>query len=338
LGNIMDKKNLKKLKTKDWIGNSLSVIYEKGENEKRAQSVYLVSFGDIMLGRDVRSLMNAYGLNYPFSQMDPFYLKSNDILLGNLEGPIAKNAVKTKKTIAFRFLPDIAPILKNNYFDALSMANNHSFDMGLQGFEDTAEILAAQGIVHFGDPRGIGDGSVAEISVNGTNIAFLGLEEVIYKINDDKAVEKIKELYSQGYKVIPVVHWGVEYQHKPNARQKDLAHKFIDAGAIMVIGHHPHVVESFEEYNGHPIFYSLGNAVFDQYFSADTQEGLSIALNIKSNSIETFLFPIKIDRSRMRLMADDEKNEFLKRFVGYGTGYSEEQKSALLGGRIESKF
>ena len=106
-------------------------------------------FGDMMLGRQVRDRMNAAkvtlpgakspttgDLNYPFLLMDQGYLRMNDLLVANLEGPIANQAVKTSKSIAFRFLPDIAPLLKAHFFDALSAANNHAFDMGQQGYLD----------------------------------------------------------------------------------------------------------------------------------------------------------------------------------------------------------
>jgi hypothetical protein len=298
-----------------------------------ASPVYFTALGDVMLGRFVRTLMDANGLNYPFRKMNPDFLKTNDFLLANLEGPIAKNAIKTSKSIAFRFMPDVAGLLKENYFDVIDLANNHAYDMGAQGYADTKDILTATGLIHFGDTKGINENSVAKMKVRGQKIAFLGLEEVTGKIDDAKAVETIKNLAAEGYKVIAVPHWGVEYTHKPNDRQKELAHKFIDAGAAMVIGHHPHVVQAFENYNGRPIFYSLGNAVFDQYFSPDTQEGLAISAAMSANSIEIFLVPLKIRRSQLMLMDEDERKKFLERFAGYGS-YDETLKQEILDGRL----
>jgi poly-gamma-glutamate synthesis protein (capsule biosynthesis protein) len=296
-----------------------------------------VGFGDVMLGRFVRNLMDANGLDYPFKKMSAEYLKSNDILLANLEGPIAQKAVKTTKAIAFRFMPDTAALLKKYYFDVLDLANNHMYDMGTQGYKDTKNALAEQGIAYFGDTKGIDSDSATKVEIRGQKIAFFGLEEVTNKIDDAKAVEEISQLTGEGYKVIPVVHWGVEYTHKPNDRQKELAHKFIDAGAIMVIGHHPHVVQAFEDYKGHPIFYSLGNAVFDQYFSADTQEGLSIGAIINDDSIGIFLFPLKIVNSQMILMNQEQRKSFLERFVTYGD-YEDKIKNELLAGRLQMDF
>ncbi len=298
------------------------------------RSVFMVAFGDIMLDRMVRSRMDSHSQDYPFEKMDRTYLKNNDILVANLEGPVAKKRVQTSKMIAFRFNPDVVQVLKKYSFDALSEANNHATDMGWSGFNDTFELLAPTGIKVFGNPKEIEDRSVATFDVGGKKIAFLGLEEVIYTIDDEKAVAKIKELTAQGYKVIPFAHWGIEYQHRPNARQKELAHKFIDAGAVAVIGHHPHVVQTFEMYNGRPVFYSLGNAIFDQDFSLDTQEGLSIALDIADDQIRILLMPIKIDRSQFRLMNAEERKKFFEEFVRWGEYRSEEERQSVLNGAV----
>lgn len=312
---------------------TIQVVYANGEPLEGNRTVFIVSFGDIMLGRSVRDLMNKHGLDYPFQAMDQNYLRVNDLLLGNLEGPIAKKAVKTQKTIAFRFREDVAPVLKKYYFDILGLANNHTFDMGKNGYKDTREILEKEGIVGFGNPAEISEESVAVYDFNGQKIAFFGLEEVIYTIDEQKAAQKIKELTSQGYKVIPVIHWGIEYTHKPNERQRGLAHRFIDAGAVAIIAHHPHVVQAYENYKNRPIFYSLGNAIFDQYFSQPTQEGLSIALAFNNEKLEVFLVPFRLDRSQMRLMNKKEKQEFLKRLTTFSE-HTEKEKQQLLDGHI----
>ena len=285
-----------------------------------------------MLDRLVRTYMDREGLDYPFAKMDPGYLQANDIFVANLEGPIAKKRIQTSKSIAFRFDPDVVPLLQKYYFDALSAANNHARDMGQPGLDDTFDLLNPTAIKVFGDPGKIVDRSVAKFVDQ--KIAFLGLEEVVYKIDDAAAIAKIKELTAQGYKVIPFLHWGIEYQHKPNKRQQQLAHEFIDAGAFAVIGAHPHVVQTYETYKGHPIFYSLGNAIFDQDFSPDTQEGLSIGMLINPDQIEIYFLPIKIDRSQMRLMTENERSEFLKNFVTYGEFATEVERQQIAQGHL----
>jgi poly-gamma-glutamate synthesis protein (capsule biosynthesis protein) len=301
--------------------------------------IYLTAFGDVMLGRYVRTLMDARGLDYPFLNMEPDYLRVNDILLGNLEGPIAKNAIQTSKSIAFRFMPDTAPLLKKYYFDVLSLANNHAYDMGQAGYDSTKELLDEQGILHFGDARGVTNDTALKMSVRGRKIAFIGLEEVVYKINDEAAVKLVQSLTGEGYEVIPYVHMGIEYQHKANQRQKELLRKLIDAGAILVIAHHPHVVEGYEKYKGRLIFYSLGNAIFDQYWSYDTQEGLSIAIEIGGTvggnpRVSVRLMPLRIERSVVRLMNDDERKVFFEKFADW-SGITGAEKEQVMTGVIE---
>lgn len=328
LGQYLIHKGAKKSQV---FGNQ--AYFQEGTPQKETDTVYMVAFGDIMIGRYVRSLMDANGLDYPFAKMDESYLKVNDLLLANLEGPITTKAVRTNTGMNFGFFSDTAPILKKYYFDILSQANNHAFDKTKSAYEESFKYLKQQGIIPFGNPNEITDKSAAYLHIRGQKFAFLGLEEVNTKIDDEKAVEKIKELDKKGYKVIVYPHWGIEYKHAPSTRQKDLGHKFIDAGAYAVIGHHPHVVQTIENYKGHPIVYSLGNAVFDQYWSAPTQEGLSIAVKMSDKKIEISLLPIKLPNSQMQLMTQEETTKFTNRFISWGE-YSEEEKTAIKNGKL----
>ncbi|HLG25501.1 MAG TPA: CapA family protein [Candidatus Gracilibacteria bacterium] len=314
------------------------VHYRKGiRQDTKDDAVYMVAFGDIMLGRYVRTLMDANALDYPFEIMDNDYLRVNDLLIANLEGPVTENSVRTTTGMSFGFFPDIVPVLKKFHFDVLSQANNHTLDKGQRAWEESMTLLRNGGLTAFGHPRDITNDSVAKILIRGQKFAFVGLQDVNSTIDDEKAVELVKQLKGEGYNVIPFIHWGTEYKNNPNKRQKDLAHAFIDAGAYAVIAHHPHVPQAYETYNGRPIFYSLGNAVFDQYWSAPTQEGLSVALAMAGDHMDIYFMPIKIDRSRMRLMNDEERKEFLERFSGFGE-HSEEEKEALKQGKLSLTF
>lgn len=313
---------------------SLNVWYQKGKPLKTSDKVFLVAFGDIMLGRAVRTHMDNHGLEYPFEKMNNDYLRVNDLLIANLEGPITKNAVRTNTGMSFGFFPDVVPVIKKYHFDILSQANNHTLDKRQAGWEESMTLLRDGGIMAFGYPKEVNEDSVQKLTIRGQKIAFLGLEEVNFKINDDKAVEKVKALTEEGYKVIPYIHWGIEYIHNPTERQKKLAHKLIDAGAIAIIAHHPHVVESYENYNGHPILYSLGNAIFDQYWSAPTQVGLSIGMEISADQTKTYLMPIKLPKSQFQLMDSEQKESFLKEMSTYG----DSEKEAVKSGKITTSF
>ncbi len=298
----------------------------------------LTFIGDIMLGRDVRSRMNKHGLDYPFQNMDKSYLQMNDLLIANLEGPVAEKAVFTSKSIAFRFLPDVVDLLKRYHFDLLSLANNHALDMGTGGLADSYRLLSAANLTPFGNPRSSNDQhSAALLDLHGRKIAVLGLNHTDFKLTKADVVAKIKNLTEQGYQVIPFIHWGTEYVHTPTNEQVDLAHAFIDAGAITIIGMHPHVVESIEIYNNAPIFYSLGNGIFDQYFSLDTQEGLTVSIRFTQNQIEFYLLPIKIERAQFRLMNPSEKQLFLQKLTDWWR-YDQETKDQILKGKIVIKI
>lgn len=319
--------------------NAWQAYFEKGEADAAdgESAVYLVSFGDIMLGRYVRHLMDLNGLEYAFEDMDETYLKTNDLLLANLEGPVTEKSVRTTGGMNFGFFPDVVPVLKKYHFDIISQANNHTFDKGKDAFPESFGHLRAGGIIPFGNPNEITEDSMAFVHIRGQKFAFLGLEEVNTKIDDDGAVAKIKEEAEKGYKVIVVPHWGVEYTHKPSKRQVELGHKFIDAGAYAVIAHHPHVVQTIENYNGHPIVYSLGNAIFDQYWSAPTQEGLSVAMKLQENRIEINLVPIKLPGSRFRVMDEAEREEFINRFITWAD-YTEEEQAQIRAGKMVFEF
>ena len=312
-------------------------LYREGEPNYSQNDLYLVSFGDIMIGRYVRHLMDQNGMDYPFKEMDQSFLKVNDLLLANLEGPVTENSYRTTTGMNFGFFPDVIPYLKKYHFDILSQANNHAYDRGADSFTESFQNLKNGGLIPFGDPNNINKNSAAYLHIRDMKFAFLGLEEVNTKIDDDAATEKIKELTQKGYKVIVVPHWGLEYRHKPSTRQIELGHKFIDAGAYAIIGHHPHVVQTIENYKGRPIIYSLGNAIFDQYWSAPTQEGLAIATKMGKNKIEINLAPIKLPGSRFRLMNESERQSFTERFISWGE-YSEDQKQQIRNGKMTFEF
>ena len=113
--------------------------------------------------------------------------------------------------------------------------------------------------------------------------------------------------------LIVTIHWGNEYQHTANyGKQIEPGRAFVDAGADIVIGHHPHVVQNFEIYNNKLIFYSLGNFVFDQYWSKATQEQLGLGIIMEKDSVKVHLLPMISKMSQPRLMTTEERKNGLK--------------------------
>lgn len=250
--------------------------------------VSMLFLGDIMLGRYVRTLMEKNkNLDYPFEKLTPFLqTHAFDAVIANLEGPIIDKPVRSQTGMTFGFAPDTAQILKRNGIDIVTIANNHTLDQGKKGLESTKRYLDAAGVLHFGHPIMPDNADVliqqypldpADTTASRPlTVAFIGFHDATRKLDLPAAINLIKETDPTVDAVVVVIHWGIEYQQKPSKRQQELAHAFIDAGADLVIGHHPHIVQTDETYRGVPIIYSLGNLIFDQYFRADTQEGLAI--------------------------------------------------------------
>jgi len=285
--------------------------------------------------------MDRYGMDYPIEKLDfgeNSFFDFADVVFGNLEGPISGKGRSGGTSMVFAFNEDVAPLLKKWGFDLLSIANNHAVDAGWDGRASTIKALADNDLGWCGHPSEVDADSVYYGTANGDSYAFICFHDVTYTLNDEEAVELVKEVSSKVDYLIVSIHWGYEYAHSPNwQKQIEPGRAFIDAGADFIIGHHPHVVQSFEEYNGRFIFYSLGNFIFDQYWSTETQEELAIGIVFdgKGRKMETEvrLFPMKSEKSQSRLMNDDEKSKWYEEFIGYGE-YSEKMKEAIRKGVI----
>lgn len=252
------------------------------------KNLSLMFVGDIMLDRGVKQLIEKHGGSdylFPF-EFVPF-LKDPDIVFGNLEGPVSDVGYDIGNLYSFRMDPKALSALKEAGFDVLSVANNHIGDWGLSAFEDTLKRLRESGITAIGGGfNGQDARAVKIIEKNGIKIGFLGFSDVgpewvagkedlptILLANDPAFETIIKNAVAKVDYLIVSFHFGEEYKTESNERQRYLAHKAVDAGAKIVIGHHPHVIQELEKYKDGVIAYSLGNFVFDQAFSQETLTG-----------------------------------------------------------------
>jgi len=245
--------------------------------------------GDMMLTRGVEaSVVKNFGgdFNKLFENLPE--LKNADILFANLEGDVSDVGNNVGSKYSFRMNPDILPVLKNTGFDIVSFANNHVGDWNMSAFKDTLSGLQEIGILKTG--AGLNKEEVTNptiIEKNGIKFGFLGASDVgpdwleaktdtggILLASDPNLAEIIKNAKTKCDVLIVSFHFGEEYKLIHNARQEILAHMVIDNGADMVIGTHPHVMQDIEKYKGKTIVYSLGNFIFDQYFSKDTMRGM----------------------------------------------------------------
>lgn len=239
----------------------------------------VIFLGDIMLGRYVEKKMEALGDMYPFEGMYAL-LASSTYVIANLEGPIPEiHSPTPMHTFRFSFKPEIAQLLARTNIKAVSLANNHGMDWGSVGYLHTKATLDKAKVKAFGNPE-FAVGDVYEESIDGVSVAVFGVNMIVEKWNEAQVlqvVQSVRKTYPQSH-LVAFLHWGDEYSHKQNFQQERFAHSLIDSGVDTVIGAHPHVVQGIEKYKNKVIFYSMGNFIFDQYFSQDVQDGYLIKL------------------------------------------------------------
>ena len=281
------------------------------------QPIKIIAVGDINLGRQTGQKILAGEIDYPFANISD-YLKSADITFGNLESQLADLDGETQSpTNEYRFAgpPDGAKSLANAGFDIVSVANNHMWDYGKDRLFETLDNLDLAGVKYVGaskTPENLYQPVVTE--VNGQKIAWfavtailngyeqVGAKDYVAWADDDRLITAIQAVRPNVDWIIVAMHRGVEYQSAPSSTQIEFAHKVINAGANIVIGHHPHVPEGVEEYTSKPessppagggvggggskerkgiIFYSLGNFAFWQPFDYWTQHSFATELTLK---------------------------------------------------------
>lgn len=235
---------------------------------------------------------------FPFASTTEL-ISGADIAFANLENPISSRGVKSGSVYSFNADPKTVEGLKFAGFDAVSIANNHIWDYGKQAFEDTLANLSENGIEAIGGGENYDKAHTPIIKTVGkTRIAFLAYTNLIavslgrasstpaIARFDDKILTKDIALAKESADFVVVsFHWGDEYQIKHNAEQERVGKFAIDAGASLIIGHHPHVVEEVEKYGEGYIAYSLGNFIFDQNFSKDTGYGMLLHVLIRDKKI-----------------------------------------------------
>ncbi|HEY8500269.1 MAG TPA: CapA family protein [Clostridia bacterium] len=287
---------------------------------RKRQTVILYFTGDILLDRGVMTYMEQYGYDYPFLKIKDAF-KDGDIVCGNLEGPLTEGGIPSLKDprYIFRFPPSIAQNLKDAGFNMLNLANNHTMDHGAKGLTDTMNKLNEYGIAWFGAGSNIKEASSPVfVNIGGTTIGFLGYSafppEGYFHTQEKPNISMLDES-SMGESIINArkkcdflvvsFHWGREFDPYPDNTQKNTAYIAIDNGADIVIGHHPHVCQGVEEYNGKYIFYSLGNFIFDKQIPPGTDKGAVVKLHIQNGKLKKWeLLPVKITNCQPEILEE----------------------------------
>lgn len=262
----------------------------------------LLFVGDVMLARGVEfyTEREAGGdYHFPFARASST-LRAADLTVGNVEHPVSARGKNQGSQYSLRAKPEVLAGLAEAGFDVVSLANNHIWDWGTDALSDTLSLLDGARIGHVG--AGINEAEANQplfIEKEENSFAFLswtnlypeGLEAKgsspgVSRFREDEAVAQVREL-SRAHDIVTVLfHWGDEYKTSANDLQKRIARALVDAGADLVVGHHPHVVQEVERYKGGWIAYSLGNFVFDQGFSEETMRGLALRVTVKDGRVE----------------------------------------------------
>ncbi|MBI2612360.1 CapA family protein [Candidatus Kaiserbacteria bacterium] len=245
--------------------------------------------GDLMFDRSIRTAMEQHGEDYIFSCIEGV-LQSADLVVANLEGPITTHPSKSIGTkvggegnYTFTFPISAAALLFRHNVRLVNIGNNHVMNFGREGLAQTKYWLDEAGVLYFGEPDLSETDRVERISVNGIPFSFVNWSDWTSD-KTDHTVAQVREEAEKGNIVVVFAHWGDEYVPAPE-RVKVLARQFVDAGADIVIGAHPHVVQEHEIYQEKHIYYSLGNFVFDQYWSEAVRRGLLLRVEFTRESV-----------------------------------------------------
>lgn len=254
-----------------------------------SERVRLTFVGDVIFADNVEVALKANGYDYPYRNVRT-YLEQADLTIANLETPITERGTAEVKQYAYRSSPKALPAFKEAGVDLVNLANNHILDYGTTGLLDTFEHLDKAGIRWFGAGRNASEAfKPVIVEEKGVKIAFLGFSKVVptqeWKAGKDRPgvadtyalkapLDAIRKARTQADLVVVVAHWGIERHDTPEAYQRDFAREYIDAGADLVVGGHPHVLQGFENYKGKWIAYSLGNFIFTMNENPLTWEAL----------------------------------------------------------------
>jgi poly-gamma-glutamate synthesis protein (capsule biosynthesis protein) len=284
-----------------------------------------------MLSRHVGSKMLAaadYAL--PFRPTGELLALAN-LTIGNLESPFYNQGPRVAEGMVFKAEPEAVVGLKLAGFDVFSLANNHALNQGAAGLAYTIDYLKENNIA----PIGVEIGSTqtpAIISTGDLTFGFLGYSYLaispqlsahssqnwqVAGMEIEPMQAAVRELKKAVDVVVVQMHAGEEYTNQPNKQQIEFARGAIDAGADLVIGHHPHWPQIVEQYQSKWIFYSLGNFVFDQEWSQETKEGLILQATWQNQKLQELkLLPVVIENFSTPRLADTKESQEILGKIG----------------------
>lgn len=257
--------------------------------EAFSRPVSLALLGDVMLGRGVQPSAETFAVLEPD-------LKAADLALANLESPLTVAPVTTASPYALCAPPERVHSLVSAGFDLLSVANNHALDCGAEGLAETQRTLTAAGLGF------LSSGPVYR-EINGIQLAFLAFNATAPEFDLETAIQAVRSARETGAIVSVSIHWGVEYQSAASPRQQEIAAQLAAAGADLIWGHHPHVLQPAAWIGKTLVLYSLGNALFDQAGLENTRQSALVLVQLDQTGVVDLRFvPFELNLPQSRLV------------------------------------
>lgn len=279
---------------------------QTSETEDSAQAVSMIFTGDVLIAYSFVPNYDSAGISGVLGDGILTELKGADITMVNEEFPFTSRGTAAEdKQYTFRADPSYVSALQEMGVDIVTIANNHTLDYGKEGLTDTFSTLDKASILYAGAGESAERAkAVQTIEVNGRKIGFLAASRVIpveswnvdnstpgiFTTYDGTALcDAVTEAKKTCDYVVVFVHWGIENEEYPQDYQRSLAKQYIDAGADLVIGSHPHCLQGIEYYKGKPIYYSLGNFIF----RAEMERSMAVKVTLEPNGqVECRLLPV----------------------------------------------
>ncbi len=341
------------------LGDVLDETFTLEFTTKSRPPLKIYAVGDVMLDQLTDKRLQEYDPTYPFSQVRDI-LRQGDVVFGNLESPISQRGeALLSKRYTFRAALFSVESLVDGGINMVSLANNHILDYGLEAMEDTMDILTEHGIYHAGAGRNMDEAHAGTIlEVKGYKVGLLAYTDDFAVparlrsfwqaghdqggaalIHDQKRIrEDILRLREETDVLLVSFHWGYEYTYTISKEQRELAYLAVDAGADMILGHHPHVPQGVEIYRGKPIAYSLSNFVFYPFTSRpETQDTLILGAEFHEGEIiSVTLLPYRGGNSQPYLPEGSELQRLISLLSGLLEGLQTPHQ--LVGYEIQLKL
>ena len=274
-----------------------------------ADTLNIVFTGDILLDRGVRRVINQHGVDHLFSSGVDSIFRSAQVVVSNLECPATKIQSPVQKLYIFRGEPEWLEALKRHGITHLNLANNHSIDQGREGLIDTRQNIINTGITAIGAGANMTEAAepvllsrtprnvwlIPSLRLALENYAYLPDKPCVSQEPMDSLLNRIHRLRKADSTAVIIVslHWGGEHTMHPVNSQRWDARQIIRAGADVLVCHHTHTLQDVEDINGHSVFYSIGNFIFDQSKPENTKACL-VRLKITAETVTTEAIPIEI--------------------------------------------